>query len=348
MRNADARTRAAAGDASVFNAGRHHHAFLLMPRFIAPMVVAATMVVGADVASGQNYPVKPIRVLTAEPGGGLDVAARIIAQGLTGSVGKQVIVENHGAGAFAAEIVAKAPADGYSLLLYGSNVWIAPFLRDDVPWDPVKDFSPITLAVRSPNLVVVHPSLPVKSVKELIALARARPGELNYASGSTGSSPHLAAELFKAMAHVNIVRVPYRGNAFAYADLVRGQVQLVFPTAGSVAPYLKSGRLRALAVTTAQRSELLPGLPTVAESGLPGYEAASIIGMFAPAATPAAIIGRLNDEVVRVLKKPEVKDRFFNMGVEAVGSSPEEFAATMKSEMARLGKMLRDAGIRDE
>ena len=306
------------------------------------------MVLGADVASGQNYPVKPIRVLTAEPGGGLDVAARIIAQGLTGSLGKQVIVENHGAGAFAAEIVAKAPPDGYSLLLYGSNVWIAPFLRDDVPWDPVRDFSPITLAVRSPNLVVVHPSLPVKSVKELIALARARPGELNYASGSTGSSPHLAAELFKFMARVNIVRIPYRGNAFAYTDLIRGQVQVVFPTAGSVAPYLKSGRLRALAVTTARRSELLPGLPTVAESGLPGYEAASIIGMFAPAATPAAIISRLNDEVVRVLKKPEVKDRFFNVGVEAVGSSPEEFAATVKSEMARLGKMLRDAGIRDE
>ena len=312
------------------------------------MLLAGMMVLGADVASGQNYPVKPIRMLTAEPGGGLDVAARIIAQGLTGSLGKQVIVENHGAGAFAAEIVAKAPPDGYSLLLYGSNVWIAPFLRDDVPWDPVKDFSPITLAVRSPNLVVVHPALPVKSVKELIALARARPGELNYASGSTGSSPHLAAELFKAMARVNIVRVPYRGNAFAYADLVRGQVQLVFPTAGSVAPYLKSGRLRALAVTTARRSELLPGLPTVAESGLPGYEAASIIGMFAPAATPAAIISRLNDEVVRVLKKPEVKDRFFNVGVEAVGSSPEEFAATVKSEMERLGKMLKDAGIRDE
>src|SRR5258707_8383557 len=319
-----------------------------MIRFIAPMVVAGMMVLGTDVAPGQNYPVKPVRVLTAEPGGGLDVAARIIAQGLTGSLGKQVIVENHGAGAFAAEIVAKAPPDGYSLLLYGSNVWIAPFLRDDVPWDPVRDFSPITLAVRSPNLVVVHPSLPVKSVKELIALARARPGELNYASGSTGSSPHLAAELFKFMARVNIVRIPYRGNAFAYTDLIRGQVQVVFPTAGSVAPYLKSGRLRALAITTARRSELLPGLPTVAESGLPGYEAASIIRMFAPAATPAPIISRLNDELVRVLKKPEVKDRFFNMGVEAVGSSPEEFAATVKSEMARLGKMLRDAGIRDE
>ena len=321
---------------------------MLLLRIVIWMVPVGMMVIGAGRVCAQTYPDKPIRILTAEPGGGLDFQARLVAQGLSGSLGRQVIVENHGGGTFAAEIVAKAPPDGYSLLFYGSNVWLAPFFRDDVPWDPVRDFAPVTLAVRSPNLVVVHPSLPVKSVRDLVALARARPGELNYASGSTGSSPHLAAELFKFIAGVNIVRIPYRGNALAYTDVIRGQVQLIFPTASSVAPYLKAGRLRALAVTTARPSELFPGLPTVAASGLPGYESATITGIFAPVRTPAAIIGRLNEEIVRVLKRPEVNDRFFSVGVETVGSSPEEFAATVKSEMARLGKMIKDAGLRDE
>jgi tripartite-type tricarboxylate transporter receptor subunit TctC len=259
-----------------------------------------------------------------------------------------VVVTNHGAGTFAAEIVAKAPPDGYSVLLYGSNVWLSPFLRDDVPWDPIKSFSPVTLATKGPNLLVVHPALPVRSVKELIALAKSRPGALNYASGSTGSSPHLAAELFKAHAHVDIVRISYRGNALAYADVLRGEVPLIFPTAASVAPHLKSGRLRALAVTTKERSRLFPGLPTVAEGGLPNYEAATLVGVFVPARTPAAVIARLNRELASVLSMPEIQARFTASGVETVGSTPEEFAETIKSEMARLGSVIKAAGIRDE
>jgi tripartite-type tricarboxylate transporter receptor subunit TctC len=319
-----------------------------MKRYIIAGFAASIVALGADDAIGQNYPLKPVRILTAEPGGGLDLQARVIAQGLSGALGKQVIVENHGGGAFAAEIISKGPADGYSVLFYGSNVWLAPFLNNNVPWDPDKDFAAVSLVFRSPNLVVVHPSLPVRSIHDLIVLARSQPAALNYASGSTGSSPHLAAELFKHMARVNIVRIPYRGNALAYTDVIRGQVHMIFPTATSLAPHLKSGRLRPLAVTTAQPSALFPDLPTVAASGLPGYELATITGAFVRAGTPHALVSRISQEIARVLARPDVKERFLKVGVETVGSSPEEFAAVLKSEMGRLGKMIRDAGIRDE
>jgi tripartite-type tricarboxylate transporter receptor subunit TctC len=310
--------------------------------------VAAFAACFALPASAQTYPAKPVRVYTAEAGGGLDFNARLIAPALAAALGRQVIVSNHGAGSFAAEIVAKAPPDGHSVLMYGSNVWLSPFLRDDVPWDPIRSFAPVGLTTRGPNLVVVHPALPVRSIKELVALAKAQPGQLNYASGSTGSSPHLAAELFKALARVNIVRISYRGNALAYADVLRGEVPLIFPTAASVAPHLKSGRLRALAVTTKERSRLFPILPTVAESGVPGYESATLVGAFVPAGTPAAIVTRLSQEIAAVLKLPEVQERFLNTGVEPVGSSPEEFGALVKAEMSRLGPMIKAAGIRDE
>jgi tripartite-type tricarboxylate transporter receptor subunit TctC len=319
-----------------------------MLRLLVGLLLPVMITAYAAHCSAQAFPNKPIRVLTAEPGGGLDFAARIISTPLSSALGTQVVVTNHGAGTFAAEIVAKAPPDGYSVLLYGSNVWLSPFLRDDVPWDPIKSFSPVTLATKGPNLLVVHPALPVRSVKELIALAKSRPGALNYASGSTGSSPHLAAELFKAHAHVDIVRISYRGNALAYADVLRGEVPLIFPTAASVAPHLKSGRLRALAVTTKERSRLFPGLPTVAEGGLPNYEAATLVGVFVPARTPAAVIARLNRELASVLSMPEIQARFTASGVETVGSTPEEFAETIKSEMARLGSVIKAAGIRDE
>lgn len=309
---------------------------------------AGAMIFGASAVHGQDYPNRPVRILTAEAGGGLDFQARIVALGLTANFGRQVIVENRGAGAYAAETIAKSSPDGYNLLLYGSNAWLAPLLRSDLPWDASKDFAPISLAARSPNLVAVTPSLPVTSVKDLIALAKARPGELNYASGSTGSSPHLAAELFKYLAGVKIARINYRGNALAYADVIRGEVPLIFPTATSVAPHLQSRKVRALAVTTAQRSAQFPTLPTVAESGLPGYEASTITGLFAPAGTPAAIVARISGEVAKVLNRPDVKDRFLNIGVEIVGSSPEEFGATVRSEMTRMGRMIKAAGLRDE
>jgi len=247
-----------------------------------------------------------------------------------------------------AESVAKSPPDGYTLLVFASTFWLLPFLQDKVSYDPVKDFSPITLAVISPNILVVHPSLPVKSVKELIALAKARPGEINYASGITAASSHLAAELFKAMAGVNIVRVPYKQNAMAISGLVSGETQLLFSTKPLVDPHIRSGRLRALAIANAQRSAVAPELATVAASGLPGYEYASTIGLFAPAKTPEEIVRRLNQESARSLNTAETKKRFLDAGSEVVANSPEQFAADMKADMARMGKVIRNAGIRAE
>lgn len=270
---------------------------------------------------GQDYPNKPIRVVTGEPGGGSDFAARVLAQGLTTALGKQVVVDSR-AVLVIMETVARAPADGYTLLFYGSSVWLAPFLRNDVNYDPVKDFSPITIAIRAPNVLAVHPSVAAASVGELIALARVRPGVLNYASVGSGSTAHLAAELFKAMAGVDIVHIPYKGGAPAVNDLISGQVQLMFGTAGSVAAHIKSGRVRGIAVTSPQPSELFPGLPTVAASGLPDYQSGTLQGLFAPARTPAAIIRRLNQEAVGVLKKTEVREKLFGGGVEVVASAP--------------------------
>jgi len=318
-------------------------------RYIA-VLLALGVIAGAMAASGQDYPRKPIRLVTAEPGGGNDFAARLIVQGLGGSLGQPMIVDNRGGagGIIAADIVAKAQPDGYTLLLYANNIWIIPLLRSNAPFDVIRDFAPITWAAKSPNTVVVHPALPVKSVEDLIAHARARPGELNYGSGGSGSSTHLAVELLKSMAGVNIVRVPFRGNAPALNALFAGEVHLMIATAGTVAPHLKSGRLRALAVTSAQPSPLAPGLPTVAASGLPGYESIQIYGVFAPGRTSSVIVKRLHDEIVRVLGRADVKEKFLAAGVEPVGSTPQQLAATIRSEIARMSKVIKDAGIREE
>ncbi len=317
----------------------------MIPRFVAWMFSVGMIVLGIGAVCAQSYPAKPVRLVTAEPGGGNDFAARLIAPGLSSSLGQQVIVDNRPSGVIPGQIVSKAPPDGHTLLVSTGVVWLLPFMQS-VPFDPVRDFSPITLAVSTPNILVVHPSLPVKTVKELIALGKARPGELDYASGALGSSSHLAAELFKAMAGVNMVRIPYRGAGPALLALISGQVQLMFATAGSAAAHVGSGRLRALAVTSAQPSALLPGLPPIAASGVPGYEAITLFGIFAPAGTPPTIINRLNQEIVRVLNSPEVREKFFKAGVEVVGSSPERFAAAIKSDMTRMGKVIKDAGIR--
>ena len=312
--------------------------------------LALGVVIGAGAAYGQNYPRKPIRLVTAEPGGGNDFSARLIVQGLGGSLGQPMIVDNRGGagGLIAADIVAKAQPDGYTLLLYANNIWIIPLLTSNAPFDVIRDFAPITWAAKSPNIMVVHPAVPVKSVEELIARAKARPGELNYGSGGNGSSTHLAAELFKSMAGVNIVRVPFKGNSPALNAMFAGEVQLMIVTAGTVAPHLKSGRLRALAVTSAQPSPLAPGLPTMAASGLPGYESIQIYGVFAPRKTDNAIVKRLNEEIVRVLERAEVKEKFLASGVEPVGSTPQLLASTIKSEIVRMGKVIKDAGIRDD
>ena len=308
------------------------------------LVAAAALCAG--LAAAQSYPSKVVRIQTTEAGGYPDAVARLIAQGLSGSLGQQVIVENRAIAAV--ELVAKAPPDGYTLLFYTSVLWLSPYLREGLTWDPVRDFAPVMLATNSPNIVVVHPSLPVKSMRELIALAKARPGELNYSTSSPGSGNHLAAELFRVMADINVVRINYKGTGSALNSLASGEVQLSFPSAGSVMPHLRAGRMRALAVTSAQPSALAPDLPTVAAAGLPGYEATAYNGLLAPAKTPAAIIAKLNHEAVQIVRRADVRERIFNGGGEVVAGTPEEFAATMRVEMAKWGKLIRDAGIRGE
>lgn len=293
-----------------------------------------------------QWPTKPIRLLTAGQGGGSDIAARLIAQGLSAKLGQQVIVDNRVGGVIIAGIAARAQPDGYTLLLYSGTLWFLPLMQEKPAYDPIKDFSHITLVGSSPMMLVVHPSVPAKSVRELIALAKEKPGEFNFATGPVGATPHLAAELFKAMAGINIVHIAYRSVGLAVTDLIGGRVQLMFPNAGAALPHVQAGRLRALAVGNARPSALAPGLPTIAESGLPGYEAVGMYGMFAPAKTSAALIKRLNEETVRVLGTAEVKEKLLSTSIEVIGSSPDGLLAQMKSDMATLGKVIRAANIR--
>ena len=303
------------------------------------------MVLAAGAASGQSFPTKHIRVVTSQTGGLNDFTARVIAQPLSGSLGKQVIVDNRGA--IAVDIVAKAPSDGYTILCFANNFWLLPFMQDKVTFDPIRDFSPLTLAVTAPNVLAVHSSVPVGSVKELIALARTRPGALNYGAGVTGGTPHLAGELFRTMAGINIVHIGYKGTGPALTALVGGEVHMMFAVPGSVDPHVKGGRLKTLAVTSRAPSALAPGLPTLWESGLPGYEATAMIALLVPAGTPAAIVTRLNQEMVKVLNLPDVKARLLAAGTEVAGSSPGELMQVMKSEMSKWGKIIRQSGIKE-
>jgi tripartite-type tricarboxylate transporter receptor subunit TctC len=316
-------------------------------RFVAAVTTAGALFAGAGTTYAQKFPTKPIRIVTSGVGGGTDFVARLIAQGLTDNLNQQVIVDNRASGVIPGEIVYKAPPDGHTLLLATGILWLLPFLQDKVPYDAVKDFSPVTLAVSSPNILTVTPSLPAKSVKELIALAKAKPGTLNYAITSQGGGAHLAGELFMVMAGVDMVRVPYKSGGTAVTELIGGQVQLYFVSAGSVVPHLKSGRLRALAVTSAKPSAIFPELPTVAAT-LPGYELETVYGVFAPARTPETIITRLQQEIVRAINKPDIKEKFLNSAVEPIGSTSAALAALRKSEMTRMGKVIKDAGIRGE
>jgi tripartite-type tricarboxylate transporter receptor subunit TctC len=297
------------------------------------------------VAHGQNYPYRPIRIITSNIGGGNDFVARLIAQGISGSLGQQIVVENRAIGVIPGEAVAKSQPDGYTLLLAGGSHWIAPLIQN-TPYDPVKDYAPISIADKAPLILVVHPAVAAGSVKELIAVAKAKPGALNYASTATGSMIHLSAELFKSMAGVNIVRIPYKGAAPAVSDLLAGQTQMMFVAALTVAPHAKSGKLRALAVSSLEPTALAPGLPTVAASGLPGFEAMTLSAVFAPVGTPRVIVARLNRELVHFLGTAEAREKLFSTGSEAASSSPEQLAAAIKSDMTRLGKLIKDAGIR--
>lgn len=293
------------------------------------------------------FPSKPVRIITSEVGGSPDFLARLVARGIAGGLGQNLIIENR-ASMKAAELVAQAPADGYTLLFASIGLHVTgPFLQK-LTFDPVRDFSPVTTVNWQPNVIVVTPALPAKSVKELVAYAKSRPGELNYGSSSTGSANHLAAELFNTMAGIKTVRINYKGMGQAMIDLIAGQLQLSFPAAATATPHLKSGKLRALAVTSTQPYSLLPTLPTAEASGLPGYESSSIYGLLTPARTPAAVVRRLNQESVTFLRTPDAREKFLNAGSEVVGSTPDELAATMKSESTKWGKVIRDAGIKPE
>jgi tripartite-type tricarboxylate transporter receptor subunit TctC len=314
------------------------------------LAVAALFVMGMTAAhpgraAEQAYPNKPVRVVTSAPGSSLDMAARIAAQGLSASLGQQVIVDNRPV--LTVEIVAKALPDGYTLLVYGSPMWIVPFLQK-VDYDPVRNFAPVTQLVMSPNALVIHPSVAATSVKELIALAKAKPGALNYGSSVTGGSPHLAAELFKHMAGVDIVRIPYKGVPQALTDVVGGRLQMMFPTAASAQVQVKAGKLKALAVTSAKPFPSFPELPTMAAAGLPGYEFVAMQGMLAPAGTPAAIVNRLQQDLARFLRTTEIRDVFLNSGSEAIGDTPAQFAATIKADITRMGKLIKDTGMKAE
>ena len=304
--------------------------------------VAAASALGATAAHGQDkYPGKVIRIVTAAPGSNHDWGARLTAQELTPRIGQRVIVENRGS--IAVEHVAKdAPADGYTVLFYGAYAWLQPLLQK-VRWDPVTDLAPVTLAMSSPNVLVVHPSLPVKSVKQLIALAKAKPGDLNYSAGGGGSTPHVAAELFKYMADVRIVRVHYKGSGPSMIGLMVGEAHLMFAALGPVLPLVQQGKVRAIAVSTPKRTPLMPELPPVAET-LPGFTAEATIGFFVPRNTPAAVVAFLNREIVQALKAVDPK-RLTAAGIEIVAGSPEEFAAFIKSEMARMDKVFKSASF---
>ncbi|OFW16756.1 MAG: hypothetical protein A3H27_02280 [Acidobacteria bacterium RIFCSPLOWO2_02_FULL_59_13] len=317
---------------------------MLTARRSAWMPSIAVMLLCAGMVSGQDYPNKPIRIITGGAGGGSDFAARLVAQGITGPLGQPVIVDNR-ATLPAIDAAAKAPPDGYTLYVGGGSLWIFPLLNK-VTYDVVRDFSPIALLVREVNVVAVNPSVAAKSIKELIALAKAKPGALNYAMNIAGGPAHLGAELFKSLAGVNIVGVAYKSNAAGVTAVIGGEVQLLISDASELMPHVKSGRLRALAVTSAEPSAMAPGLATVAASGLPGYESSGMTEIMAPAKTPGPIINRLNQEIARHLNTAEIKERFFSAGAEVVASSPEQLAAIIKSDIAKWGKLIKDAGIK--
>lgn len=305
--------------------------------------------IGAGFAAAQTYPAKPIRIIDAfAPGGLTDFLARTIGQKMIESWGQPVIIENRSGagGTVGVGVAAKATPDGYTLVVVPSTFTTNISLYLKLSWDPEKDFSPISLVARTTNILVVNPSVvSASSVKELIAFAKANPGKLNYASGGTGALPHLAGELFKAMAGVDMTHVPYKGTAPAMTDLVAGQVHLSFNSPLTALPHIKTGKLRALATTGAQRSSLLPEVPTIAEAGVPGYEVISWFGMLAPARTPEPIVSKLNAEFVKILQMPDVKERTSTVGLEIIGSTPEQMRAFIKEDIPKWAKVFKEANI---
>lgn len=306
------------------------------------------LLAAGSTALAQSYPAGSLRIVVPfPPGGGTDIMARALAQKLNESWGQPAVVDNRGGanGTIGAALVAKAPPDGYTMLVAPSGFAVNPSIYRALPFDAVKDFAPVTQLAASPLVIVVHPSLPARSVKELIALAKARPGEINYGSSGNGSPPHLGTELFKHMSGINMVHIPYKGAGPAAIDVVGGQISLYFMNMLQAKPLVKSGKVRALGVTSPRRFPALPDVPAVAEAGVPGYEMTNWYGLFLPAGSPKAALGKLHAEVARILNLPDMKDRLAADGAVVVASTPEQFAAFLKQEMAKFAKVVKISGM---
>jgi tripartite-type tricarboxylate transporter receptor subunit TctC len=315
---------------------------------VSALIVAAALIPLS--ASAQQYPTRAIRmVIGFPPGGGTDIVGRIVAQKLSESLGQQVLPDNRGgaSGQIGTEIVAKAAPDGYTLLMaHIAALSILPSLVPKLPFDPSKDFAPVSLAAIAPNLLVVHPSLPVRSVKDLVALARARPGELQFSSVGSGSIQHIAGEMFKLQAKVNMLHVPYKGSGQSIIDLVSGQIHMDFGAIPPVLSHVKSGRLRAIAVTSEKRFSLLPAIPTIAEGDVPGFDMSTWWGLVAPAGVPKEVVARLHAETAKILRQADVKEKLANVGADPGGNSPEEFAAFIRAERTKYARVVKDAQIK--
>ena len=314
-------------------------------------IAVASLTGAARAQDAKSYPVKPVRfIVPFAPGGGVDIVARTVAQKLGDILGQQVIVDNRGGGGtiIGTELGARAAPDGYTLLFGSTTLAINPSLRKKLPYDTLKDLTPVTQAAFQPYVLAVHPGVPAKNVKEFVALAKAKPGSLTYGSPGLGSGSHLVAEFFALSTGTRTVHVPYKGSSLAMADLIGGQIQFTYGTILAVAPHVRSGKLRALAVSSAKRSAGLPEVPTIAEAGIPRFDATSWNGVFVPAGTPRPIIDKIHDGVVRALQSPEARERLTNDGAEPVGSTPEQFAAFVRAEMAKWGKVIKAAGLKVE
>ena len=318
----------------------------------APAALAAALASPVPAAFAQAWPSRPLRFIVpfAAGAGVLDIMARLVGQHLGTNIGQQVMIDNRpGAGGnVGAEVAAKAAPDGYTMLMGAVALVVSPYLYATLPFDALADLVPVTQVNSAPLMLIVHPSLPVNSVAELIAYAKARPGQLNYGSGGVGSTPFLATELFKSMAGINVVHVPYRGGAPALADLVAGQLSFMIENVPGTLPFVKDGKLRALAITSRQRLALVPELPTMQEAGVRGYEMIGWNGIFVPKGTPPEIVARLNGELVKVLRSAEVGEQMARLGAVPVGDTPAEFGAFVKAESARWGKIIKDLGIKPE
>lgn len=314
-------------------------------------LLGTTLVTAATCVVAQTYPERPVRLIVPiAAGGSSDVLARAVAQKLSESLGQSVMVDNRpgGSSIIGHDLAAKAPPDGYTILLVSTSFVVNPSLYSKLPHDTLKDLTPITLLAVAPYFLTVHPSLPVKSPAQLIALAKARPGALNYGSGGNGTGTHMAMELFKSKAGINITHIPYKGSGQAIVDLMAGQVQALFVNIIAGVPHMKAGKMRALGVSGAKRSAVSPEIPTISESGLPGFEDYGIFGIVAPAGTPREIINRLNTEIVRAINQPDIKARQASEGVEVVGNRPEEFAALIRADIAKWAEVIKSSGIRVE